>query len=119
MLLQLLNSPPHSKSTMISPIITIAEGTKENNRIESNTGVGYLAKIKVVKIEDNTTEGRRSRIRKEGVVCVQAKVGKKKFIVQFKDGKKRHMSSISLSYIFSKQEVCLEMDDPISDLPEK
>ena len=103
---------------MISPIITIAEGTKENNRIESNTGVGYLAKM-VVKIEDNTMEGRRSRIRKERVVCVQAKVVKKKFIVQFKDGKKRHMSSISLSYIFSKQEVCLEMDDPISDLPEK
>ena len=34
-------------------------------------------------------------------------------------GKKRDMSSILISYLCLKHEVCLEMDDPISDLPKK
>ena len=46
-------------------------------------------------------------------------VGKKKFLVQFEDGQKREMSSCSLVYVCLKQEVCLEVDEPISDLPEK
>ena len=56
---------------------------------------------------------------KEVVGRVQDVVGKKKFLVQFEDGQKREMSSISLSCLCSKEEVCLEMEETISDLPQK
>ena len=81
--------------------------------------MGSLVKSKVGKIEENTREGRSRRIRKDVVGCVQAVVGNKKFLVQFEDGKKRDMSSILILYLCSKYKVFLEMDDPISDLPEK
>ena len=45
--------------------------------------------------------------------------GKNKLLVQFEDGKKRHIGSILLLYLCSKQDVCLEMEEPISDLPQK
>ena len=40
-------------------------------------------------------------------------MGKKKFLVQSEDGQKKETSSFSLSYVFSKEEVCLEIDEPI------
>ena len=45
--------------------------------------------------------------------------GKKKFVVQFEDRQKKEMSCVLLSYICSKDEVCLDMDGPISYLSEK
>ena len=51
--------------------------------------------------------------------CVQALVGKKKFLFKFEDGKKKEMSYFSLTYVCLKEEVCLETDEPISDLPQK
>ena len=44
--------------------------------------------------------------------------GGKKLLVQFEDGQKKQMSCVSLPYLFSKYAVFLEMDDPISDLPQ-
>ena len=44
-------------------------------------------------------------------------VGKKKFLVQFEDGQKKEISSYSLVFLSLKEEV--EMDEPISHLPEK
>ena len=48
---------------------------------------------------------------------VQDVVGKNKFLVQFEYGQKREMSSCSLVFLFSKEEV--DMDDPISNIPPK
>ena len=104
---------------MRSPVVTITEGMKEKDRIKTKIGVGSLVKAKVRKMEENTREGRSRRTRKEVVGCVEAVVGKKKFLVQFEYGNKIEKSSISLLYRCSKHEVCLEMDEPISDLPQK
>ena len=49
--------------------------------------------------------------------CVQIVVGKKKFLVIFEDGQKEEISSSSLVYFSEKEEV--EMEEPISHLPEK
>ena len=92
---------------------------KENNRIKTKIGVGSVVKTEVVKMEDNTREGIIRRIRKEVVGCVQAVLGKNKFLVIFEYGQNREMSYISLSYPCPKQEVCLDMDDPKLDLPKK
>ena len=46
-------------------------------------------------------------------------VGKNKSLVQFKDGDKKDMSYVLLLCVCSKEEVCHEMDEPISDLPPK
>ena len=51
--------------------------------------------------------------------CVQAVVGKKKFLFQFEDGQKKEMSSFSLSYLCSKEKACLETEDPILYPPPK
>ena len=51
------------------------------------------------------------------VGCVQAVVGKKRFLVQFEDGQKKEMSYCSLVFLCSKEEV--EMDEPLSNSPEK
>ena len=49
--------------------------------------------------------------------CVQSVVGKNKFLVIFEDGQKKEIGSSSLVYLSSKEEV--EMEEPISHLPEK
>ena len=49
--------------------------------------------------------------------CVQAVVGKKILLVQFGDGQKKYMISSSLVFLRSKEEV--EMDEPLSNSPEK
>ena len=51
------------------------------------------------------------------VGCVRAVVGKKKFIIQFEDGQKEEMNYVSLSYVCPTEEVCLDIDEPISGLP--
>ena len=49
--------------------------------------------------------------------CVQIVVGKKKFLVQFEDRQKKEIGSSLLVFLSSKEEV--DMDEPISHLPEK
>ena len=49
--------------------------------------------------------------------CVHSVVGKNKFLIQFEDGQKKDISSSLLVFLISKEEV--EMDEPISHLPEK
>ena len=56
-------------------------------------------------------------MRKEVVGCVQSLVGEKKFLVQFEYGQNKEISSYSLVYLSSKEEVVME--EPISHLPEK
>ena len=48
---------------------------------------------KVGDMEERIKEGRIRRTRKEMVGCVQDLVGGNNFLVQFKDGKRREMSS--------------------------
>ena len=49
--------------------------------------------------------------------CVQSVVGEENFLVQLEYGKKKEISSSSLLFLSSKEEV--EMDEPISNLPKK
>ena len=51
------------------------------------------------------------------VGCVQAMVWKNLFLVQFEDGQNKYMSSFSLVFLCSKEEV--DMDEPLSHYPEK
>ena len=89
----------------------------EKKRIKKKIGVGSILKAKVGELEDNTREERISRIRKDVVEFFQAVVGKKKISVQLKYLKKEDISSCLIVCLFSKYEV--DMDDPISNLPEK
>ena len=52
------------------------------------------------------------------MVFFQAVVGKKKFLAKFEDGKKKEMRFFIL-YVYSKEEIFLDMDGPISYLAEK
>ena len=61
-------------------------------------GVGSVVKAKVGELEKITREGRSRRMRREVVGCVQAVGEKKKFVVQFKDGQKKEISSSSLVF---------------------
>ena len=70
-------------------------------------------------MEEEKRKGIISRMRKDVVGCVQAVVGKETILVQFKDIQRREMSASSLQYLFSKEEVGLEVDDNIYDLPKR
>ena len=55
-------------------------------------------------MEEETSKGISSRMRKDVVGCVQAVVGKETIMVQFKDRQRREMRASSLQYLFSKEE---------------
>ena len=84
---------------------------------KTKIGVVSVVKAKVGELEKIKREGRSRRMSKEVVGFVQSVVGKKKFLVQFEDGKKKEISSSSLVFLSLKEEV--EMDEPISHFPEK
>ena len=79
--------------------------------------MGSIVKAKVRKMEENTREGRSRRNSKDVMRCFQSMVGKDNFLVKFEDGQKIEMSYCLLAYVCLKQDVCLEMDELISDLP--
>ena len=68
-------------------------------------------------MEDNTSEGRSSGIRKEVVGCFHCVVGKNIFLVQLEDRNKNQIISCLLVFLSSKEEV--EMDDPLTNSPKK
>ena len=102
---------------MSSPVVTITNGMKEKKRINTKIEEGSVVKEKVGAMEENTREGISNRMRKYVVVCVQAVVGKKRFLVQFGYGQKEETSAGSLVFLCLKEEV--EMDEPLSNCPEK
>ena len=61
----------------------------EKKRNKTNNEVGSVVKAKVGEMEENTREGRIRRMRKEMMGCVQAVVGKKKLVVQFKNNQNK------------------------------
>ena len=67
---------------------------KKQNK--TKIGVGSVVKAKVRDLEKIAREGRSRRTRKEVVGYVQAVAGKKKFLVQLKDGQKKEISASSL-----------------------
>ena len=77
---------PHPKSTMSSPVVSIAEAMKEKKRNKIKITARSAVKAKVGNMEENTREGRSRRISKEVVVCVHTVARKKKFLIQFEDG---------------------------------
>ena len=80
-------------------------------------GVGSIVKAEVKELEKIKREVRSRSMKKEVVVCVHSLVGKKKSLVQFEDGQKKEISSSSIVYLSSKEEV--DMEEPISHLPPK
>ena len=58
-------------------------------------------------------------MKKYVVGCFQDVVGKKRLLVKFESGKKKDMISVSIQYVCQKEEVCLEIDQPISGIPQK
>ena len=74
---------------MRSPVVTIAEGMKEEKRIKTKVGVGSVVKAKVGNMEEKIREGRSRRTRRNLVGRVQSVVGKNKFLFQFEDGQKK------------------------------
>ena len=86
MLLKLLiTSPPPPKSTMRSPVVKITQEMMEKKRNKTNIGVGSVVKAKVGEMEENTREVRIKRMRRDLMGCVQAAVGMKKLVVQFRN----------------------------------
>ena len=71
-------------STMRSRDITITKEIMENKFTKKKIGVGPVVKEKVRYIEENTSEGRIRRMRKDMVGCVEALVVKKKCLIHFK-----------------------------------
>ena len=102
---------------MNSPVLTIEEGMNTKKQNKKKIGVGSVVKAKVGGLEKITRKGVSRRIRKEVVGCVQAVVGKKKFVVQFEDGKKKDISASLLVFLSFKEEV--DMDETLSSYPEK
>ena len=114
---EISKAPPQPNSTMRSPVLTVSEGMNVKNQNKTKRGVGFVVKAKVGELENITREIRSRSTRKEVVGCVQSVVGKKKFLVQFKDWQKKEISYYLLVFLSSKEEV--EMDAPISHLPKK
>ena len=102
---------------MISPVVTITKGRKEKKRIKTKTRMGSVVKKNVGEMEDNTRDGINSKIRKEGVQCVQSMVEKNILLVQFLDGQNKYMGYTFLVFLSSKEK--LYMYDPLSNYPEK
>ena len=98
LLIQLLFLSPSPKSTISSPIVTVKEGKETKKKTKTKIGVGFVVKAKVGELKNITREERSRRMRKEVVGYVQNVVGKKKFIVQFKDCQKKEIISSLLLF---------------------
>ena len=104
-------------STLISPVLTIAEGMKVMNQYRTKIRTGSVVKVKVGELEKITREGKIRRIRKEVVVCAQDVGGEKKLLIQFEDGKQEEIISSLLVFFSLKYEV--NIYEAISKSPEK
>ena len=104
---------------MSSPVVKITLEMMEKKRIKTNIEEGSVVKSKVVDMEEKTSEGRIRRMRKELMGCVHAVVGKKELVVQTEQFQRKEMISCLIVYVCSKEEIYPEMDDAISNLPEK
>ena len=82
---------------------------------KTKIGVGSVVKAKVGELEKITREGRRRRMRKEVMGCVQRVGGKNNFLILFEDGQKKEIGSCSLVYLSEKEEI--EMEESITLLP--
>ena len=109
--------PSSPKSTMSSPVVMVKEGIEMKKQNKTKIGVGSVVKAKDGELENITREGRSRMMRKEVVGCFQSVVGENKFPVQLEYGQKKEISSSSLVFLSSKEEV--EIDEPISHLPQK
>ena len=90
---------------------------KVKKQNKTKIGVGSIVKAKVGDLEKIKREGRSRRMSKEVVGYAQAMAGKNKFLVKFKDGNKKEISSSLLVFLSSKEEV--EMDEALYHSPKK
>ena len=79
--------------------------------------MGSVVKANIGELEKITREVRSTRMRKEVVGYVHIVAGKKKFLAQSEDGKKKEISSYPLVFLSLKEKI--EMDEAISYSPEK
>ena len=87
------------------------------NQNKTKIGEGSVVKENFGELEKITREGRSRRMMKEVVVCVQTVVGKKKFLVQFEDGKKKEINAYLLVFLILEEEV--DRDEPLYHSLEK
>ena len=78
--------------------------------------MGYVVKAKV-KESEITRDGRIRSTRKDVVEYVQDVVGNNKLLVKFEYGPKKYISSSSLVFLSSKEEV--DMDETLYHSTEK
>ena len=78
---------------MISAVFTVKEGMETKNQIKKKIEVGYVVKAKVRELEKITRDLRSMRMSQEVVGCVQIVVEENNFLVQFKYGQKKEISS--------------------------
>ena len=90
---------------------------KEKNKIKTKIRVGSVVKVKVGEKEDNKKEERNMIMIKEVTGFVQSLVGKNKFLVQSKAGKKREMSYFLLQCLYLIGGVGLEVDETVYSPP--
>ena len=90
---------------------------KGKKRVKRKIGLGSIVRKRFGDIEENTGEGRNRRMSEDVVGYVQAALGKNIFFDQFRDGKKKDMSSSSLVFLSLKFEV--DMDEPLYNSNEK
>ena len=81
-----LFAPPPPKSAMRAPVVTVKKVAEMNKQTKKKIGLGSVLKSKVGELEKTTRERRIRSMRIEVMGCVQSVTGKKKLLIQFKDG---------------------------------
>ena len=114
---EIAKAPPHPKSKMSSPVLTITEGKNINNHTKTKIRVGSVVKAKVGELEKITREGISRRTGKYMVECVHSVVEKNKFIVQLEDRHKKEKSFSSFVFLILRED--FDMDEAISHSNEK
>ena len=87
----------------------------EKKWVKTKIGVGYVVKAKVGEMGWNTRKIIIRRMRRELVVCSQAVMCKNQLLFQLQNVQKKDMSSCSLLFLCSKEEV--EMYEPLYNYP--
>ena len=72
-------------------IVIIKKEMKDKKWIKTKIGLGSVVKAKDVEMENNTMEVRIRRMRENMVICLQDVVDKKKFPVQFEEGRRKRL----------------------------
>ena len=91
-------------------------GMNEKKHNKNKIGVGSVVNTKVRDMEENTREVRIRRTRKDLIGMCPGCGGREEISSSIQKLQKKEMISCSIVYVCPKEEICLGMDDPISNL---